>query len=177
MKRGQRFRSFWGPHSWVQRGAAGGPLACRFSQRSPAVRATMKGCEGRPGLCPPARGGHLPGKEGFSSTRLDGTLRGPQAEAAPWPLVSEWGPEDQGVGRAGQEKQPATQPALSAAPLGVLASGTGIQDLSPLLWQRCQGLPTAEVKRLGGATARCLASALHLDCLSGPPRQPPAPQL
>lgn len=91
---------------------------------------------GRPGLCPPAEEGVSQGRRASHPPGRMGRYEGHRQRQPPGPLGSKRGPEGQGVGRVGQEKQPATQPTLSPAPLGVLASGTGTQGLSPLPWQR-----------------------------------------
>ena len=70
--------------------------------------------------CAHQLGGHLPGKEGFSSTRLDGTLRGPQAEAAPLVTGQRVGPRGPrgGQGGAGEAAGHSahTQPSPSQGP-------------------------------------------------------------
>lgn len=142
--------------------------------------------QGRPGLCPPA-GGHLLGKEGFSSTRPDGTLAEGHRQRQPlghWaasgaPRAEVW------TGRGRRSSRSLSphlaQPLSGSWPQGqdsracFLCYGS-IEHPPCRTWG--QGLPTTEVKRLGGHRLGSGALPCVLTASVPPtPRQPPAPQL
>lgn len=76
---------------------------------------------------PASGGGCLPGKEGFSSTRPDGTLRGPQAEAAPWATGQQAGPRGPRGGQSGAGEAAGHSAHTQASP----SWGPGLSDRNP----------------------------------------------
>ena len=153
--------------------------ACHTAYHPRPLRGGVQGCARQRRRVSPREGGLLIHPAGWDVMRATG--RG--SPLGHW--AASGAPRAKGWAEWGRRSSRPLSP-HSAQPL----SGSWPQGQEPRACLLCrgsvepppcrtwgQGLPTAEVKRLRGATARCLASALRLDCLSGPSRQPPAPQL